>query len=190
MDLLEKEIYKSNAFKSLRRISKNEHLAIGYSLYDFLITGKYKTKIDFDVYLPTKGINLQRPYVWTIQQQEEFIWSLIYERSIPELIFIIYEHETYEVIDGKQRLMTIKRYMDNEFPIHFKDKLLYWNDLPDKIKFNISHSNRLTYTAYYSYYDDLITDNEKIIIFNFYNFAGTQQEESHKQKLLESLNYG
>lgn len=33
-------------------------------------------------------------------------------------------------------------------------------------------------------YDDPVTDDEMIIIFNFYNFTGTPQEESHRNKLL------
>ena len=36
---------------------------------------------------------------------------------------------------------------------------------------------------YYSYPDNRITDDEKIQIFNFYNFTGTPQAEEHKIKL-------
>lgn len=191
-----KELQKSNDMTTLRRISKNENLAFAYSLFDFLVSGKYNSEVDFDVYLPTKGFNLQRPYVWTIQQQEEFIWSLIYRRYIPPVTFVCHEvddgsrlgHQIYKVIDGKQRLMTLKRFMLNEFPIHFEGSETYWNDLDDIAKYHIAISGCFSYNCYYSYYDDPVTDDELITIFNFYNFAGTPQEESHREKLLNALN--
>jgi hypothetical protein len=40
---------------------------------------------------------------------------------------------------------------------------------------------------YYSYENDPITDDEKIVIFNHYNFAGTPQEEEHKNRLYSFL---
>lgn len=191
-----KQLQSKNSIKSLRRIRRNEGLSFAYSLYDFLVSQKYGDEVDFEVYLPTKGIGLQRPYVWTTQQQEEFIWSIIYERSIPPVVFI--NHETSErkrstnkqilyVIDGKQRLMTLKRFMMNEFPIHFNGKEVYWKDMDEMCQYCISHVD-IRFTEWYSYYDDPITDDEKIIIFNFYNFAGTPQEESHREKLIMALN--
>lgn len=51
-----KELQKSNDMSTLRRISKNENLAFAYSLYDFLVSDKYNSEVDFDVYLPTKGL--------------------------------------------------------------------------------------------------------------------------------------
>lgn len=190
------EIEKTNTVNALRRISKNENLSFAYPLYDFLVSGKYDNEVDFDVYMETKGFNLQRPYVWTIQQQEEFIWSMLYGRYIPPVTFVRHEIDNgtrlgksiYKVIDGKQRLMTVKRFMMNEFPIHFKGKEIFWDDLDTNAKFQLSMRNRFSYTEYHSYYDDPVTDDEMIIIFNYYNFAGTPQEESHRNKLLNALN--
>ena len=187
--ITQKQIEKINSVNSLRRISKNEGLSLAFSLYDFLVDGKYKTTIDFNVYLPTKGFNLQRPYVWTAQQQEEFIWSCLFGRSIPPIVFIQHEYNTYLVIDGKQRLLTLKRFMQNYFPIQYEGTEVYWKDLDSDAQHQISVRTRLTYTVYYSYDDDFITDDEKIIIFNFYNFAGTPQEETHRKMLTNSLQF-
>lgn len=185
--LTQKQIEKINTISSLRRISKNEGISIPFSLYNFLVTGKYKTTIDFDVYLSTKGFNLQRPYVWTVQQQEEFIWSCLFGRSIPPVVFIQHEYSTYLVNDGKQRLLTLKRFMQNEFPIHYEDTEIYWTDLDNDAQYQISARVNLLCTVYYSYDDDPITDDEKITIFNFYNFTGTPQEEAHRKRLINSL---
>lgn len=190
------EIEKTNTVNALRRISKNENLSFAYPLYDFLISGKYGNDVDFDVYLESKGFNLQRPYVWTLQQQEELIWSMLYGRYIPPVTFVRHEIDNgsrlgksiYKVIDGKQRLMTVKRFMMNEFPIHYNGTEVFWDDLDNNAKFQLSMRNRFSYTEYHSYYDDPVSDDEMIIIFNYYNFAGTPQEESHRNKLLKALN--
>ena len=42
-------------------------------------------KIDFDVFLPTKGINLQRGFVWILQQKQDLIQSILIGRKIPEI---------------------------------------------------------------------------------------------------------
>jgi len=179
------EVKKINGINSLMRISKNKGLSLN-SFYSLLVSSKYREIVDFDVYLPTKGFNLQRPYVWTIQQQEEFIWSCLLGRSIPDIVFIQHEWKLYQVIDGKQRLMTLKRYMTNEFPIHHNGYEYFYRDLDNSLQYMLDNAP-IRYTSYYSYDDDPITDNEKIIIFNFYNFAGTPQDESHRKKLLNSL---
>ena len=38
--------------------------------------------IDWNVYLPTRKRNLQRDYVWTIEQKRELIWSIFIGRHI------------------------------------------------------------------------------------------------------------
>lgn len=181
-----KDINSINSINSLRKISKNEGLSLN-SFYSLLVSCRYGETVDFDVFLPTKGFNLQRPYVWTIQQQEEFIWSCLLGRSIPPIVFIQHEWKLYQVIDGKQRLITLQRFMLNEFPIHFNGVEYFYNYLEPRAKYIIDNAP-IRYTSYYSYEDEPITDDEKIVIFNFYNFAGTPQEESHRIKLMNALN--
>lgn len=77
--------------------------------------------------------------------------------------------------------------MQNEFPIHYEGTEIYWNDLDNDAQYQVSVGVNLSYTVYYSYDDDFITDDEKITIFNFYNFTGTPQEEAHRKKLINSL---
>lgn len=148
--------------------------------------------MDFDVYLPKYKMNLQRPYVWNLQQQQELIWSILYERAIPPIVIISHENEdgshTFQVIDGKQRLMTIKRFMENRFPIVFNGSEVYYKDLDSYAVHLLNNRSSFLMECWYSYYDSPITDDEKIIIFNYYNFAGTPQEVSHKQTLQNIVN--
>ena len=77
---------------------------------------------DFDVYLQKYNMNLQRPYVWEHYQQQEFILSLLLEKPIESVIIIEHEfarskeildkHNSVRyVVDGKQRLMTIQKFL-------------------------------------------------------------------------------
>ena len=179
-----KKLESYNTINSLRRISKSQ-TAVSF---DIRHLRKYYT-IDTDVRLEKYGYNLQRPYVWTLLQQQELIWSIFMGRPVPPFVFIQHSIEedllgqtTMMVIDGKQRLTTIFRFIDGEFPIIVDGEEVYFNDL-DTMAQNRLNSYSIKAQIYYSYSNDPITDDEKIIIFNHYNFAGTPQEESHKNKL-------
>ena len=146
--------------------------------------------VDMDVYLEKYDYNLQRPFVWTLHQQQELIWSIFMRRPIPPFVFIHHkssrmndnESAIIQIIDGKQRLTTIFRYMDNKFPIIVDGEEVFFKDL-DKGAQNRINFCHMHVQVYYSYKEKPITDDEKIIIFNHYNFAVTPQEEEHKNKL-------
>ena len=84
---------------------------------------KYFTKqnIDWDVYLPTRGKNLQRGYVWALEQKRELINSMIIGRHIPHCAIVNIvdpknDHkDILQVIDGKQRLSAMVDFYDNKF---------------------------------------------------------------------------
>ena len=174
----------------------NRGIDIDYRLFNSLVSPRERDyKYDFDIYLPKYGFNLQREYVWENIQQQEFIMSLILEKPIDPIIVVenVFDRNRddvlMQVIDGKQRLLTIKKFANNEFSINIGGKDVYFNDFDDEAKrFFKSRVNYLTGTIYYSYPDEPITDDMKIALFNFYNFAGTPQAEEHKNKLQNILN--
>ena len=186
---------------NIHRIPKSIHVNKGtlldWRLFDALVNhdDTKDRKYDFDVYLPKYGINLQRPYVWEIFQQIEFTMSLLLEKPIDDLVVIQYINDykdrddvTVHIIDGKQRLMTIQKFGNNEFPIQINGRDIYYKDFDKDTKmFFQSRVNYLTATVYYSYPDCLVDDDMKIILFNYYNFAGTPQTEEHKEKLQNLL---
>ena len=142
-------------------------------------------KYDFDVFLEDYGCNLQRPYVWETVQQTEFLISLLQEKPIERVIVINKaldlddKNTVVEVIDGKQRLLTIKKFLDGEIGIHLPDRVLYYKDFDKDAKnFFTSRVNRLTATVYYEDPDIKISDADKIKLFNYYNFAGTPQRNA------------
>lgn len=80
------------------------------ALYKRLKSGDDAT--EGDIYVP----DFQRGYVWTKRQADSFIESLLLGLPVPG-IFLSTESDTSRrlVIDGGQRLRTIKSYMDDNF---------------------------------------------------------------------------
>ena len=65
------------------------HINYGLSAFtmrDLLERNHYD--LDFDVFLPSKGKNLQRPFCWTLDQKQELIMSLLKGVSISTMAFI------------------------------------------------------------------------------------------------------
>ena len=177
-----------------KSIHVNRHLTFDYRLFRALTNPDYEDnkdyRYDFDVYLPTYGINLQRPYVWELCQQREFILSILQEKPIDEMVIISHNSDakrretTNYVIDGKQRLLTVQKFANNEFSIIVGEKEYYFKDFDDELKLYFSSRvDGFVATVYYSYDDNPITDDMKIILFNYYNFSGTPQTEEHKNML-------
>lgn len=144
--------------------------------------------IDFDVYLPTKGINLQRDYVWTIEQKRELIWSVLMNRHIPRMAIlnVVSEKEdlkgTYQVIDGKQRLSSMIDFYKGNYDLIIDEKSYYFKDLPEDYKRVIS-GFMFPYYIVNEDYGNTFTDEDKINWFRYINFAGTIQDAEHFKKL-------
>lgn len=145
-------------------------------------------KIDFDVYLPSKGINLQRDFVWNIDQKRELIWSILMNRNIPRMAMmnVIVDKSNldgvYQVIDGKQRLSSMIDFYRNKFTLLIDGNEYFFKDLPIDYQ-------RVIKGYHFAYYlaneplDDPFTDQDKIDWFMQINFAGTPQDKEHFEKL-------
>lgn len=69
---------------------------------------------------PSKSIfipDFQRKYVWSDTQASRLIESLIIQCPIPVIYMNQESDERLSVIDGNQRLTSIRRYLKNEFPL-------------------------------------------------------------------------
>lgn len=92
-----------------------------------------------EIYQKTKSgkLNLspdyQRNNIWKIDKQTAFIESLFMGIIIPPIYVVeipganMLEESSYEVVDGKQRLTTIKNFLTNEIALHEKS-LEYYTD--------------------------------------------------------------
>jgi len=145
--------------------------------------------IDFDVYLPTLGINLQRDYVWTIDQKRELIWSVLMNRHIPRMAMlnVISGKEdikgTYQVIDGKQRLSAMIDFYKGVYSLEIDGAEYYFKDLPEDYQRVIS-GFMFPYYIVNEDYGNKFTDEDKINWFRYINFAGTPQDADHMKRLI------
>ena len=81
---------------------------------------------DFEAFLASYQLKLQRDFCWSLAQQQELVWSLFKRRHIPPVVIIKepqanlnYYEEPWVVIDGKQRLLTFLNFLNNKFHIIF-----------------------------------------------------------------------
>jgi hypothetical protein len=139
---------------------------------------------DFDVYLPSKGCNLQRPLVWTLQQKQEFIKSVLKGIPLPVVTVIQTKNDKMEVIDGKQRLTTLISFVNGEFPIIHNNQEYFYKDLPETFQAQLDRFGDLKFDIYYPpYTTDTFSDEQKITMFEYLNFTGTPQDQEHLNKL-------
>jgi len=147
-----------------------------------------KIKIDFDVFLPTKNMNLQRDFVWTIDQKRELIWSILMNRNIPRMAMmnvitdISDTNGTYQVIDGKQRLSSMIDFYNNKYTLLIDSKEYLYKELPKDYQ-DVIRGYHFPYYIVNEDYGNTYSDQDKIDWFMYINFAGTPQDKSHFDKL-------
>ena len=178
MELLEiKDISKKLAFKT-------ENVNLWHNINSLL---RRINELDFNVYLPTKGINLQRELCWNNFQKEQLILSIINNRYIPKICVLVgqdenYDNPIYEIIDGKQRLNAMLSFLNNEFPLHYDNNEYYFKDCSIELQFIIKTYSPSCEVGYYDERNK-ITDQDKIDWFKMINFGGTAQDIEHLNKL-------
>lgn len=186
MNLTEQE--KINLFSSLQ---KTFPFHINKGVVDFHVSRMMKNLnlFDFEVFLPSKGVNLQRDLVWTKEQKNSLILTMLKRQKWGTVVIVRHEENggvlddpTYEVIDGKQRLTTIISYIKGEFPIEYGGYQFYYDDLPVDYQKIIYHSPVIADIAY-SYEWEKITDDQKIELFEYVNWLGTPQDQEHMENL-------
>ena len=154
-----------------------------------LTSEKYGYKLDFDVFLESKGKNLQRPFCWTIEQKRELIISLLKGIDVKGFAVIKYtderkspREEVFQIIDGKQRLSTIMDFVYGKFDIIVNGESYFFKDLDNMAQYEIYKFHPVT-SIVYEYWDTKISDDDKIKWFEMINFAGTAQDIEHLNNL-------
>lgn len=81
--------------------------------YDFSVSTLVEMMNKGDVKIP----EFQRRYVWSDRQASRLIESLIIQCPLPVIYMNQERDETFSVIDGNQRLNSLKRFLEDEFPL-------------------------------------------------------------------------
>lgn len=101
------------------------------SIKDILGSGDYKLDPDY-----------QRRHRWTLERRSRLIESFIMNVPVPPVFFYEYEFGKFEVMDGLQRLTTLREFYSDEFALiglEFWTELdgLSYSQLPSTIKAGI-----------------------------------------------------
>lgn len=144
--------------------------------------------IDWNVFLPSRNMNLQRDFVWDEEQKRELILSIFIGRHVPHMAVINrinpddQNTDIHLIIDGKQRLSTIFDFIDGKFSIFLEGKYWFFSELPGEYQRAITFFH-FRYYVINEPWDNRITDDQIVAWFNFINFAGTPQDRAHMDKL-------
>ena len=128
-------------------------------------------------------------------QKQELILSVFKQKFgsyngvklIPPFHAVRLSDNEFQIIDGKQRLTTLRSYYNNEFPIEINGEKYFYNDLDKQLQNAISGFG-VELIVKYHYDDDPVTDEDKINWFEIINYSGTPQEKSHLEKI-KNVNY-
>lgn len=128
----------------------------------------------------------QRNYVWDDEKATYFIESIFLGTEIPPIILFKSENEegvnNYEVIDGRQRYETIKRFINNELKLK-KNGLQRLGDIPDFV------GN--TFTNLDERYQNLFKDTTiRTIVYSFITDYSSEEEEIVKREIFQRYNSG
>ena len=176
---------------NISQVRKNLPFKIQVGVLDILDlkTGHYGDVVDFDVFLPSKGKNLQRGFVWTLSQKQELILSILKGIEVPPVSIIQFRDDTVQpniriikIIDGKQRISAVMSFFDNQFPIIVDGEEYFFNDLDSESQY-VFNSLMFRCQRVYEYPDQMISDDDKISWFEMINFAGTPQDIEHLNNL-------
>lgn len=131
------------------------------------------------------GAEYQRDYVWGHQEQQTFLRVLISGFPIGSVALAkapdwdICDGPYIEVVDGKQRLTTLKLFINNEIPIVIGGEEIYW---PEFTRSEQLAFGRPTLSAVIL---DDATEKDRIAYFVAVNFTGVPQSEEHRLKVLK-----
>tara|TARA_B110000495_G_scaffold184460_1_gene181498 strand:+ start:370 stop:1737 length:1368 start_codon:yes stop_codon:yes gene_type:complete len=121
--------------------------------------------------------NLDPPYqrgnVWEDSARGELIKSIIQNVCIPSIIVSKNLDNIYIVIDGKQRLTTLFKFVDNKFPLIWNDKNIYYSEAKNDTDYRFTKNQKKKF-------------NQKSLVFCLYDNLDIEQQRS----IFEKINYG
>lgn len=169
----------NNANIDEENTANHEALAHSPTSKDIRITQKSFSIREVCMQIEDKELDLapdfQRSFVWKIPQQVRLIESILMGIPLPAFYFNQDKHGAQQVVDGVQRLTTIKRFMSNELTLK-EDDLVSLPDLKDQTYATLDSATkrRFANTQIVAYIIEPQTpDALKYDIFNRVNTGGS-----------------
>lgn len=128
----------------------------------------------------------QRGHVWTEEQQRRFAGHVIEGGAVPPII--VRRDRTYqlpdEVVDGKQRLTALYRWLKDEIPAELRDGTLLWiHDLDPEAKRFITGIGGPHLSFRYGYW----TQREVLDLYIKLNRGGTVHTDAEIDRVRQML---
>ncbi|MCE8050505.1 DUF262 domain-containing protein [Halomonas daqingensis] len=175
----EQEIYESDEVLDIPPNQRKLHT----ESYDFSISTIYDHMKEGHIYVP----RYQRSYVWNRAQASRLIESLVIQCPIPVLYLDQSYDSKFSVIDGNQRLTSIKLFLDDEFELkgltaYPELEGLFWSDLDPRIQRHI-RNRTLRCIA-------ILPDTHPQIKFDVFERLNTGSVQLNPQELRHGIYHG
>lgn len=160
-DMIPKSLVEDTAFARPRTHADYRQT----SLDSLLLTGYRRGYIDNPDY--------QRDYVWTLEDKQRLIRSVFNRTDIGKFLFVEYDwpENRIEIVDGKQRLLAIREFMEGRFAYEGKN----W--------YQLSHHDRRAFDEAFVHTCTLngsqVSKADILWLFLSVNEAGVPQTEEH-----------
>ena len=152
---------------------------------DLTVDGLVKRFDRDDIYRP----NFQRNFVWTRPQASRLIESILLGLPIPGLFFYTRQDKRHIVIDGLQRLNTLKAFMQNNWPkFDFVDGEIVETKSIFRLSGNGNKFKGATYESLPSEYRRVFDDT--VIHVTYITQRSPQDDHSSAFHIFERLNSG
>lgn len=171
-------------------VKDNERFLKEYTINDHTIS-----ELCFNPFIRVNGTKIyyQRDYCWTLEDEQKFInsiymnvdcgrivvrnrsWDYLEKCTDPEEYFF------KDVVDGKQRLHCLIRFMNDEFP---DSNGYYYSDFSDRSKRKFEDLQIFTLVEI----RENVPDSDVINIFMNVNTTGVQMPQSHIDKIIADIN--
>lgn len=151
--------------------------------YDFSIATLHSYLTQGSIFLP----DFQRRYVWNRAQASRLIESLIIQCPIPVIYLNQETDERLSVVDGNQRLTSIKLYLEGDFALQGLTAYpelegLYFNDLDPRFQRHISNRTLRCIT--------ILKETHPQIKFDVFERINTGAVQLTPQEIRHGIYYG
>lgn len=109
----------------------------------------------------------QREFVYDLKQSEEVIHTVLKGFPLNIMYWVQKDDNTFEVLDGQQRTLSICKYLNHDYDITIDGKRFYWDSLPDDEYQKIINYELMVYIC-------KGTPKEKLDWFEIVNIAGVE----------------
>lgn len=109
----------------------------------------------------------QREFVYDQEQEESVIHTVLNGFPLNVMYWVKVGDDSYEVLDGQQRTLSVMQYLKHKFQITIDGKNYYWDSLPDD-KYNAIMDYE------FKIYICEGTESEKLAWFKVVNIAGAK----------------